>query len=142
MPIDSLDPKSAHAAMQSDDNCHFIDVRTCEEYNQGHPANTVNVPWAVVDNDSGQMAPNPSFTPTVKKMFSEGTRLYLSCQAGMRSLKACMELEAAGFTNLTNVDGGYGGRRDPTGQVVTPGWADSQLPVENNESTYPQIREG
>ena len=136
MPIDSLDPKSAHEAMQGDDDCHFLDVRTCEEYNEGHPAHAVNVPWAIVDSDSGQMAPNPAFTSTVKKLFSEDTRLYLSCQAGMRSLKACMDLEAAGFTNLVNIDGGYGGRRDPTGQVVTMGWVESKLPVADTKSTY------
>jgi rhodanese-related sulfurtransferase len=139
VPIESMDPKGAHEAMQSDDACSFLDVRTCEEFDQGHPANAVNVPWAVVDRSSGQMTPNPEFAPTVKKHFPEGTRLYLSCQAGMRSLKACMELEAAGYTDLVNVDGGYGGRRDPMGQVVAIGWTECELPVDESKSTYQDL---
>lgn len=139
MPIESKEPKAAHEAMAADDACRFLDVRTCEEYDQGHPANSVNIPWAVVDRSTGQMAPNPDFAATVKKHYPTDTRLFLSCQAGMRSLKACMELEGEGYTNLTNVDGGYGGRRDPMGQVVAEGWTDSDLPVDSSKSTYHEL---
>ena len=139
MPIESMDCKGAHAAMQGDDSARFLDVRTVQDYDQGPPAGAVNVPWAVVDPASGQMAPNPDFVPTVKKHFGADTKLYLSCQAGMRSLKACMDLEAAGFTDLVNVDGGFGGRRDPMGQVVAPGWSDSALPVDDSKSTYSEL---
>jgi rhodanese-related sulfurtransferase len=134
-----MDPKTAHAAMAGDDSCRFLDVRTCEEYDRGHPAHSVNVPWAVVDSSTGQMTPNPDFAPTVKKHFPPDTRLFLSCQAGMRSLKACMELEAEGYANLVNIDGGFGGRRDPMGQLVTAGWAESELPVEDGQSTYQEL---
>jgi rhodanese-related sulfurtransferase len=35
----------------------------------------------------------------------------------------------AGYTNLCNMQGGFGGARDQMGRVVTPGWAESGLPV-------------
>ena len=38
-------------------------------------------------------------------------------------------LEAAGYTDLTNVRGGFGGARDAAGQVVIAGWRDAGLPV-------------
>jgi len=137
--IESMDPKTAFDAIQADGACAFLDVRTTEEYDQGHPQGAVNVPWAIVDTRSGQMAPNPEFLATVQKHYGGEQKLFLSCQAGMRSLRACQDLEGAGFTNLVNVDGGYGGRRDPGGQVVTPGWVESELPVENTPSTYGEL---
>lgn len=32
--------------------------------------------------------------------------IYVYCRSGKRSLQACMVLEQAGFTDVTNVDGG------------------------------------
>ena len=138
MPIESMEPSAAHQAMSGDDSCAFLDVRTCDEYDQGHPEGAVNVPWALVDA-TGQMAPNPDFVPTVQKTFPAEQRLFLSCQAGMRSLRACQDLESAGYKDLVNVDGGFGGRRDPMGQLVTTGWVDSDLPVQHDKSTYGQV---
>jgi hypothetical protein len=38
-------------------------------------------------------------------------------------------LEEAGYADLTNVRGGFGGARDSSGAVVVPGWRDAGLPV-------------
>ncbi|MGH7864179.1 MAG: rhodanese-like domain-containing protein, partial [Candidatus Binataceae bacterium] len=51
------------------------------------------------------------------------------CMSGMRSQRACEILESAGYTDLTNVRGGFGGQRDQSGEVVAPGWRDCGLPV-------------
>jgi hypothetical protein len=56
--------------------------------------------------------------------------------AGGRSLSALRALESAGYTDLVNVETGWGGKRDPTGRVVAPGWKDAGLPVGNEKSTY------
>jgi len=47
-------------------------------------------------------------------------------------------LEEAGYADLTNVRGGFGGARDGSGQVVVPGWRDAGLPVtsELGDATY------
>jgi len=134
MPIESLDPKAAHDAMGRAADFAFVDVRTVEEYEQGHPAGAVNVPWAVRDPATGGMAHNDDFLPTMKKLAESDEKVFLSCQVGGRSLKACMELEAAGYSALVNVDGGFGGRRDETGQVVVTGWKECGLPVETSAS--------
>ena len=86
------------------------------------------------------MAHNEDFLPTMRKLCAKDRRLYLSCQAGMRSMNGCKELEADGFSNLVNVDGGFGGRRDPTGALVTPGWQECGLPVTNNASDYETLK--
>ena len=78
----------------------------------------------VIDPRSGTPGPNPNFIADVKKLAAPEAHLYVSCQAGGRSIGACRDLAAAGFLNLINVDGGFGGRPG------TPGWRDSGLPVE------------
>ena len=140
MAIQNLDPRAAHDALSRDKGPCFVDVRTPEEYDQGHPAGAINVPWALVDPHTGQMAHNPAFLPTMRKHFPPATKVYASCLSGVRSMNACRELEGAGFQNLVNVDGGFGGKRDPMGQLATPGWRDAGLPVETARSTWSTLK--
>ena len=136
MAIQDLDPTAAHAAMAADKQHVFLDVRTVEEYDRGHPAGSINVPWALLDPSTGQMAPNDKFLETAKKAAKPKQTVYASCQSGIRSLNACRELEAAGYQHLVNVSGGFGGKRGPMGNIVAAGWHDAGLPVETTPSTY------
>ncbi len=136
MPIENMDPPTAHAAMSAAGASVFVDVRTVAEYDAGHPEGAHNVPWAVRDPGSGQMTPNPAFLTTMERAFGKDSRLFVSCQMGGRSLGACRDLEAAGYASLVNVDGGFGGKRDPMGNVVVAGWAESGLPVSTDPSDY------
>jgi hypothetical protein len=76
------------------------------------------------------MIQNPDFLRVMKAVFHTGAPLLIGCQAGMRSLKAAQMLETFGFTDITNVRGGFGGARDQSGALLEPGWAASSLPVE------------
>ena len=109
----------------------YVDVRSTREFASGHPAGAVNVPLLEHD-DSGQMTQNPDFLRVMKASFEPGTRLLVGCQAGMRSLKAAQMLETFGFTDVTNVRGGWGGARDQSGAVLEPGWSTSNLPTETD----------
>jgi rhodanese-related sulfurtransferase len=109
----------------------YVDVRSTPEFEQGHPAGAVHVPLMDVDPDSGQMAPNPDFVRVMRATFEPGARLLIGCQMGGRSMRAAQMLEAFGFTNVTNVRGGYAGARNPMGQLVDPGWIQSGLPIED-----------
>lgn len=142
MPIESLDSKAAREDLAQHDGAVWVDVRTVAEYEAGHPEGAVNVPWAVVDPATGGMTHNPDFLPTMQKHFGKDTRLYMSCQAGVRSMNACEELSNAEYTTLINVEGGYGGKRDPMGNVVVTGYADSGLPVASDASTYEALKDG
>jgi hypothetical protein len=68
--------------------------------------------------------------------------LVVGCMAGGRSQRACEILEQAGFSDLTNVRGGFGGARDATGAILVPGWRDAGLPVstELGESAYQSLQ--
>lgn len=107
----------------------YVDVRSTREFAAGHPEGAVNVPLLEHD-DSGQMAQNPDFVRVMKASFTPETKLLIGCQAGMRSLKASQMLETFGFTDVTNVRGGFGGGRSPSGAGIDPGWVSSHLPVE------------
>lgn len=139
MSFETLEPQDAHAEITADEDAVFLDVRTVEEFDRGHPAGAINIPWALRDPDGG-MAPNPDFAPTVAKHHGKDARLFLSCQGGVRSVHACRELAGAGFTNLINVDGGFGGRRNAVGLVACKGWVDSGLPVDDAPSTYESLK--
>ena len=118
----------AHAQQQQGST--YVDVRSQAEFEQGHAAGAVNVPLMDRDSASGQMTPNPDFVRVMQANFAPDAKLLIGCQVGGRSMRASQMLEAFGFSDVTNVKGGYGGMRDPSGRVVDPGWAESGLPVE------------
>ena len=118
----------------------YVDVRSTEEFEAGHPEGAVNIPLLEPD-DSGQMEQNPDFLRVMKASFDAGAPLLVGCQAGMRSLTAAQMLETFGFTDVTNVRGGFGGGRD---RAAEPGWMTSGLPVETDtpaERTYSALLE-
>jgi len=128
MPFDEVPPTEAHKRMG--DGSTYVDVRTIQEFEAGHPAGAYNIPIFVRDPATMQMALNESFLPTMEKHFGKDTQLLMGCQVGGRSRQACMLLEQAGYTNLSNVAGGFGGARGPFGQVIAEGWVTSDLPVD------------
>src|SRR4029453_9421396 len=129
--ISQIDPARTSELMQS--GVTYVDVRTVEEYAAGHAAGAVNVP-AFVRDAMGQMAPNPDFLPVMQANFAPDAPLALGCRSGGRSMRACEVLAHAGYTQLSNIAGGFGGATDPFGRLVRPGWMQAGLPVER-EST-------
>jgi len=115
----------------------YIDVRSTREFAAGHPAGAVNIPVMDYDEDTGQPAPNADFVRVVQANFASDAPLLVGCQMGGRSLRAAQMLETFGFTDVTNVLGGFGGSRDRmSGRVVDPGWEESGLPVEEGEPPH------
>ncbi len=129
MAIGQTTPREAYATLQQNPSAVYLDVRTEGEFEAGHPAGARNVPVMVLDPATRQPAPNADFVTSVERRLPRGTMLLVGCQAGGRSQRACDLLAAAGFTDVTNVQGGFGGGQDARGNLV-PGWADSGLPVE------------
>jgi rhodanese-related sulfurtransferase len=110
----------------------YVDVRSIPEFEQGHPAGAVNVPLSHRDEHSGQLMPNREFLDVMRANFPPDAKLLVGCQMGERSAQAAEALTLAGFTDVTNVLGGYGGARDlTTGAVRAEGWAQAPLPTES-----------
>lgn len=82
----------------------YLDVRTVDEYKQGHPPGAVNVPVVFLPG----MVPNQAFVAEVQKAFpTKDQPLLVGCKSGRRSLMACDLLTQAGYTDLVNVTGGF-----------------------------------
>jgi rhodanese-related sulfurtransferase len=115
----------------------YLDVRSIPEFEGGHPTGAANVP--LLHFESGRMSPNADFQKVVAANFAPDTKLVVGCKAGGRSLQAAALLEAAGYTSVVDMRGGFHGERDGMGRVTTPGWLESKLPVSTTaapEKTY------
>ena len=131
-----ISPQEAYETLQQDSQSVYIDVRTVEEFTAGHPEGAINIPIAFFDPAEG-MVLNPDFVQVVGAHFAKDRRLLLGCKAGPRSSNAADVLEQQGYQDVASVCGGFGGLRDPYGQVLAEGWADLGLPVsqDNGQGT-------
>ena len=72
-----------------------IDVRETDEYVSGHVPAATHVPLGTV--------------PSNVDLFRSDVDVYVICQAGGRSMRACEFLHDEGITNVVNVIGGTAG---------------------------------
>jgi len=101
--IKEVSPTDAQAAV-SKAYSQFIDVRTTEEYADGHAARAINIPLDTLTAKLDTLEKNEP--------------VYVICQTGNRSKKAAEILKSAGFNNVLNVTGG------------TTAWQAADLPME------------
>ncbi len=134
MAIKEITPQEAHDLLQKEPHCVYIDVRTVREFSAGHPQGAVNIPVAFPDPAQG-MAMNQDFVGVVEAHFPKDKKIIVGCQAGPRSDAAARFLQEAGYQDISSMQGGFGGMRDPFGRVIAPGWSSLDLPVsqENGE---------
>jgi rhodanese-related sulfurtransferase len=128
MSIKEITPQEANDILQREAGAVYIDVRTVREFQSGHPGGAVNIPVAFADPARG-MVMNPDFVKVVEGNFPKDKKIVVGCQAGPRSNAAAGLLQQAGYQNVSNMVGGFGGMRDPTGKVLAPGWSSLGLPV-------------
>ncbi len=72
------------------DGATIIDVRTREEYDEGHIKGAINIPIDEIENVE----------------FDKDVTLIVYCASGIRSIKAADKLVDMGYTSLYNLDGG------------------------------------
>jgi rhodanese-related sulfurtransferase len=131
MAVKDITPQQAYDVLANDKDSIYIDVRTEREFAAGHPEGAVNIPVAVPE-PAGGMVLNPKFASVVEKNFPKDRKIIVGCQAGPRSKAAAGLLEQAGYQDVSNVIGGFGGMRDPFGNIVAPGWLGMGLPVSDD----------
>jgi rhodanese-related sulfurtransferase len=141
MSIRQVEPPEAYEVLQREPDAIYLDVRTEEEFAQGHPAAAINIP-VVFLKPGGPPQPNEAFLSVAEKVLPRNKKLVVGCMAGGRSQRACEILEQAGYSDLTYVRGGFGGARDASGAVTIVGWRDAGLPVsrELGASAYQALR--
>lgn len=77
--------------MKYDNNPVLIDVRTAEEYNEGHLDGAINIPYDVIVN--------PGVT-IMDSIIPDETPIVVYCKSGNRSGQAYNSLKMAGYKNV------------------------------------------
>lgn len=137
MEVKRITPEQAKQLLESTQDYIYLDVRTVGEFDAGHVPGAKNIP-AFEPDAFGRMQFNPRFIEMVEANFGTEVKCIVGCQKGGRSLKAAELLLAAGFKNVVDMRGGFGGETDQTGRITYPGWAPRGYPA-TREST-PQER--
>lgn len=142
MNVPSISPQEAHALLINEEGCIYLDVRSVEEFGDGHPAQALNLPL-LHRSPAGQMVPNADFLRVALANFPTDSQLLVGCFSGHRSMKAASLLLEAGYRKVANVRCGFGGARDGAGRIVEPGWSGLGLPVEREArpgTSYEQLK--
>lgn len=71
----------------------LIDVRTAEEYAQGHIPGSINLPLNILEDDIFDAVPDMS------------TPIFLYCLSGSRSIQAAAALQELGYDNAASIGG-------------------------------------
>ena len=128
--IEEISVQTAADALGRQGEAVYLDVRTVEEFERGHPSGAWNVPYALPNPETGMMMPNPEFVRVVDAVLERDVTVLCGCATGMRSLHAGNLLSRAGFAHVLNVEAGFNGKRDPAGRLLVPGWEAVGLPIE------------
>ncbi len=133
MSLEHIMPDEA-ARRMNDEGYVYIDVRSIPEFEKGHPETAVNIPILHSDIRTGQMTPNPDFLQVVQAIYGTDVKMVMGCRSGQRSARAAEVLLQNGYETVVNMRCGFEGERDPSGRVVNPGWSDTGLPSNDENS--------
>lgn len=92
--VQVISPQEVRDAVYDDNSHQLIDVRTVDEFKEGHLKNAQNI--CVTDGD---------FEENVAKL-DKDQPVYLYCRSGKRSAKAAEILKDLGFKEIYDMDGG------------------------------------
>ena len=88
--------------MNENEDYIILDIRTFEEYNEGHIPNAICIPNETIGED------------TISKLPNKEQLILIYCRSGNRSKQAAKKLEKLGYTNLVE----FGGIIDWKGEIV------------------------
>lgn len=125
MSVKRVDPAEAAELVAA--GWSYVDVRSTEEFEAGHPAGAYNIP--LMHRTARGMTPNPDFAAVVEGTFATDARLLVGCRSGARSLRAATQMVELGYGSVIDVRGGFDGERTPAGHVTVEGWAGRGLDV-------------
>ena len=95
--------EEAVAMMETEDNYVILDVRTSEEFRDGHIPGAVNIANEIIG------------TEEIPELPDKDQLILVYCRSGNRSKQASQKLAAQGYTNVVE----FGGIHDWTGEVVS-----------------------
>ena len=91
--FESIDAKQAIALIEQDENVTLLDVRTIQEYKEGHLRDATLIPVQALSENLGMLKQD------------KHKKILVYCRTGSRSVSASRILEENGFTPI-NIKGG------------------------------------
>lgn len=88
--------KGEFAQIIAEPDVQLLDVRTAEEYNEGH-----------IDGAKQIDVLNDNFISLATEQLDKSRPVAVYCRSGKRSMQAARQLQDAGFTPIYNLKGGY-----------------------------------
>ena len=101
----SIDAQKAIHLLENDHNVTLLDVRTIQEYKEGHLRDATLIPVGALEKNLGMLKQD------------KHTKIIVYCRSGNRSVTASRILEANGFTPV-NVKGGILGLQGVGVEIV------------------------
>jgi len=89
-----IDYENAKMILKNDKDAILVDVRSPQEYKEGHLNGSINLPLYDIEKDCKKILPNKENT------------IIIYCQSGNRSKRAIEILKKENYTNLYNITGG------------------------------------
>lgn len=89
-----LNAKQFYEMMQKEKDVIILDVRTPQEYQEGHISNAINIPVQILGQQLDKL-----------NNFKD-KKILVYCRSGNRSAIASQILDRAGFKNVYNLKGG------------------------------------
>jgi len=103
--FESIDAKQTIYLLKNDENVTLLDVRTIEEYKEGHLGDATLIPVQALEKNLGMLKQD------------KGKKIIVYCRSGNRSVTASRILEKHGFTPF-NVKGGILGLQGAGVEIV------------------------
>jgi rhodanese-related sulfurtransferase len=91
----SIDSVKAKEMISNNEIDIILDVRSKEEWNEGHYPNAIHIP---VENVETKF---PSKYPDINK------KILVYCKSGMRASRASSSLDSLGYKNVYTLNSGY-----------------------------------
>lgn len=110
-----LNPKEFKAAIAENKNAPIVDVRTPQEFENGHIDQAVNIDFN-----------SPQFEEQIQQ-FDKNQPIYIYCQGGGRSAGAAVKMKELGFTQVYDMKGGM--------VAWNSEFSDKNAPAANGEMT-------
>ena len=90
---EQLSMYKALSQMEKEENYILLDVRTIEEYTDGHIPGAVNIANESIRTDE------------ISELPDKDQRIYVYCRSGNRSKQAAKKLVKLGYTNIVEIGG-------------------------------------
>ena len=128
MAPERIDVKQAREIMNTEESAVYLDVRTEQEFAEGHPEGAINVPVGTPNPLMQRIDPNPDFLDVVRACVPERTSILVGCKTGPRAEMAANLLSQSGYLKVRWVLGGFHGMTDAMGNILAPGWRQLGFP--------------